>query len=297
MVDDAVASVRAADTSLQRTYRYLRIGVAATVLAIGVAVSLETVRGGLLESISAYYYTPARDVLVGALIAASLGLLALSGRGAQRALLDAAALLAPLVAVVPTPTLTPECGADPCVPASVHASVDTGVATYLIMGALVVVVAVVLGTRVRAGQAALARTWPSIAVAVAVLSGTWAWWGLARASFLGFGHLVVTMAFFALLAAVALIDAGRSDWAPDPRPPQGVRVAYAVIGVLLAVDLIVVVSVVAIMRDAAMRTPVVLVCEAIALVLFGAYWVLQTVGTWERPDPRLRVRSPARPRR
>ncbi|MCR2791919.1 hypothetical protein NQ156_02455 [Microbacterium sp. zg.Y625] len=297
MVDDGAGGGRAADTALRRTYRYLRLGVAATVVAIAVAVTLESRRGGLLESISAYYYTPARDVLVGALIAGSLGLLALSGRGVQRALLDAAALLAPLVAVVPTPTLGSGCGATACVPASAHLSVDNGVATYLVVGALAVVVAVVVGTRADAGQAALARTWPSIALAVAVLTATWAWWGLARTSFLGFGHLVAATGFFALLAAVALIDAGRSDWAPEQPPARGVRVAYAVVGVLLAVDLTVVISVVAIMGDAAMRTPLVFVGEVVALVLFGLYWVLQTVGTWSSADPRLAVSGPGRPRR
>ena len=57
---------------------------------------------GVLPSVSAYYYSPARDVFVGALIAASLALFALSGRGPSRALLDAAALFAPLIALVPT---------------------------------------------------------------------------------------------------------------------------------------------------------------------------------------------------
>ncbi len=297
MVDEGAGGERAADTALRRTYRYLRLGVAGTVVAIAVAVTLESLRGGLRESISAYYYTPARDVFVGALIAGSLGLLALSGRGVQRALLDAAALLAPLVAVVPTPTLTAVCGATPCVPASAHPSVDNGVATYLVVGALTVVVALVIGTRADAGRAALARTWPSIALAIAVLTGTWAWWGIARGSFLGFGHLVAATAFFALLAAVALIDAGRSDWTPEQPPSRGVRATYAIVGVLLAIDLIVVIALVAIMGDDAMRTPIVFVGEVIALGLFGLYWVLQSAGTWNSPDPRLALGFPGRPRR
>ncbi|MCR2826723.1 hypothetical protein [Microbacterium sp. zg.Y909] len=297
MVDDGAGGGGTADTALRRTYRYLRLGVAGTVVAIAVAVTLESFRGGLLESISAYYYTPARDVLVGALIAASLGLLALSGRGVQRALLDAAALLAPLVAFVPTPTLAAGCGAAPCVPASAHPSVETGVATYLVVGALAVVVAVVIGTRADAGRAALALTWPSIVLAVAVLTATWAWWGLARASFLGFGHVVAATGFFALLAVVALIDAGRSDWAPEQPPPRGVRMTYAVVGVLLAVDLTVVIAVVAIMGDDAMRTPIVFVGEVIALGLFGLYWALQSARTWNSADPRLALSSPRRPRR
>lgn len=61
-----------ATTSLQRTYRYLRLAIAGAV------------------------------VVVGALIAVSVCFFALSGRGAERVLLDAAATVVPLVAIVPT---------------------------------------------------------------------------------------------------------------------------------------------------------------------------------------------------
>ena len=91
------------ETSLARTYRYVRLGIAATVVVIAIAVAFAFDDVGVLPSISAYYYSPARNSVVGALIAASFGLFALSGRGLERNLLDAAALLAPLIALVPTP--------------------------------------------------------------------------------------------------------------------------------------------------------------------------------------------------
>ena len=56
-------------TSLERTYRYLRVGIAGTVVAIFVAVAQAATTYGWLTSISDYFYTPARDVFVGALIA------------------------------------------------------------------------------------------------------------------------------------------------------------------------------------------------------------------------------------
>ena len=49
-------------TSSQRTYRYLRIGTAATVVAIFTAVASASTVVGMLPSVSAYYYSPARDV-------------------------------------------------------------------------------------------------------------------------------------------------------------------------------------------------------------------------------------------
>jgi len=284
-------AVRAADTSLRRTYRYLRLGVAGTAVVIAVAVAITVAQLGMLESISAAYYTPARDAFVGALIAASLGLLALSGRGVQRGLLDAAALLAPLVAVVPTPVITiagvEVCGGEACVPASVHPAVDTSVATYLVVGALAVAVAVVLGLRRDAGRAALERVWPSIVLSVIVLAVVWAWWGLGRESFFGFAHFVATAGFFGILAIVSLLDALRTDWSPEPTPSRAVRTAYAVIAGLLALDLVAVTIFVAVGGPAATTFPVVFVCEFVALALFCLYWVLQTANTWNQADPAL----------
>lgn len=69
---------------------------------------------------------------------------ALSGRGAERVLLDAAATVVPLVAIVPTmispgsvPGIDAHCppGRGSCVPASFDAAVRGGVLTSLIVGA------------------------------------------------------------------------------------------------------------------------------------------------------------------
>ena len=50
-------------TSLQRTYRYLRIGIAGTVVVIFVSVGLAAASVGWLTSVSDYFYSPARDAL------------------------------------------------------------------------------------------------------------------------------------------------------------------------------------------------------------------------------------------
>ena len=100
------SALAAGSTSVQRTYRYLRIAIAGTVVVIFAAMAVAAIEVGWLATESDYFYTPARNAFVGALIAAALALVALSGRGAERALLDAAALFAPLIAVVPT-TLAP----------------------------------------------------------------------------------------------------------------------------------------------------------------------------------------------
>ena len=275
----------AISTSLQRTYRYLRIGVAGTVVVIFVSVLLAVPVVGWLTSVSDYFYSPARDAFVGALIAASLALLALSGTGAERALLDAAALFAPLIALVPT-TLAP--GAVPgvdvpcttrCFPPAFEADVDNGVATYLIVGTLTVLVALLL---VALGQVSRSAVWATAAVAVPVLAIVGGLWAFAREAFLQQGHFVATIAFFGLFAAVAILNAFPRRGAP---PAPIFRVLYTAIALLLVIDLVIYI---ALLPGAdASGIPIVLIAEAIALTLFFAFWVVQGIEKWDDTDPRL----------
>ncbi|MEM8926415.1 MAG: hypothetical protein AAGD35_23160 [Actinomycetota bacterium] len=87
-----------------KTYRYLRIaivGMVATVL-IGILIDrLDT--GVLLGSISAYYYTVAGPLFVGALIMIGVSLIVIRGETAtEDVVLNLAGMLAPVVALVPT---------------------------------------------------------------------------------------------------------------------------------------------------------------------------------------------------
>jgi hypothetical protein len=284
-VTPADASV---STSLERTYRYLRIGIAGTVVAIFVAIAQAVTTYGWLTSVSDYFYTPARNVFVGALIAASLALFALSGRGAERALLDAAALFAPLVALVPTTLLpdgvpgieVPSCGPDDaqrCFPPAFEADVANGVGTYLVLGALTLLVALVLAAL---GQVSLAAVWPSLLVAVVVLAVTGLTWAFARDAFLQQAHFVATTAFFALFAAVAVRNAFPRR---GPQPTPVFRVLYTLIAVGLAVTLIA--YVVLLPQADGSGIPIVLIVEAVALALFFAFWVVQGVEKWAEPDP------------
>lgn len=273
----------AVSTSLERTYRYLRIGIAGTVVAIFVAIAQAATTYGWLTSVSDYFYTPARDVFVGALIAASLALFALSGRGAERALLDAAALFAPLVALVPTtlspdavPGVTVPCEGR-CFPPAYEADVANGVAVYLVLGALTLLVALVLAAL---GQVSLAVVWPSLLVAAIVLVATGLTWAFARDTFLQQAHFVATTAFFALFAAVAVRNAFPRR---GPQPTPLFRGLYIGIAVGLVVTLIA--YVVLLPGADGSGIPVVLIVEAIALALFFAFWVVQGIEKWPEPDP------------
>jgi hypothetical protein len=275
----------APSTSLERTYRYLRIGVAGTVVAIFVAVATAAASVGWLPSVSDYFYTPARNVLVGSLIAATLALVALSGRGVQRWLLDAAALFAPLIALVPTtvvpgsvPGVGETCEAT-CFPPVAEPDAENGVVTYLVVGGVVVVVALLL---VALRQVAFRAVGASLAITVSVLVAVGATWTLAREAFLQHAHFAATIAFFALFAAVAMLSAFPRRGAP---PAPVFRALYTAIAVGLVVVLVA--YVVALPQAAEWGIPIVLVTEAAALTLFLMFWVVQGIENWRDPDPSL----------
>jgi hypothetical protein len=270
-------------TSVQRTYRYLRVAIAGTVVVIFVAVGLAATSVGWLTSVSDYFYTPARNAFVGALIAAALALVALSGRGAERALLDAAALFAPLIALVPT-TLAP--GSVPgvavpcphrCFPPEFEADAANGVATYLVVGLLTVLVGVLLAAL---RQVSLDTVGFSLVSSAGVLVVVGAVWLFARDAFLAQGHFVATIAFFGLFATVAVLNAFPRRGAP---PATVFRVLYVAIALGLVAVLVVYI---ALLPDAdATGLPVVLLAEAAALTLFFAFWVVQGVEKWHEADP------------
>jgi hypothetical protein len=270
-------------TSLLRTYRYLRIGIAGTIVVIFISVGVAATSVGWLTSVSDYYYTPARDAFVGALIAAALALAALSGRGPERALLDAAALFLPLVALVPT-TLAP--GTVPgifvpcrtrCFPPAFEADAANGVITYLIAGGLTVVVALLLASL---RQLSLTAVGFSLVTACAVLLAVALTWAFEREAFLQQGHFVAMIAFFGLFATVAILNAFPRRGAP---PAPIFRALYTAIAVLLAAGLVG--YIVLLRQPSGSDLPIGLVAEAAALALFFAFWVVQGIQNWDEVDP------------
>ncbi|MCE3553415.1 hypothetical protein LWC33_18370 [Pseudonocardia sp. RS11V-5] len=93
-----------ADGALGKSYTYLRVAIVGLLIALGVAVCYQSSRQGLfLASVSAYYYTPAQAIFVGALIGLGAAMIALRGRHpAEDTLLNLGGAFAAVVAVVPT---------------------------------------------------------------------------------------------------------------------------------------------------------------------------------------------------
>lgn len=292
----------ALSTSLLRTYRNLRLGIAGTVILIGVAVGVVTADEGVLPSISAYFYTSARSIFVGALIAAAVAILALSGRGIERVLLDAAGIVAPLIALVPTPI---HAGTVPgyeracaptasCTPVSVLRDVNTGVISYLIVGVIVVVATLVVSlARRRAEGIRLSTVLPSLAIAVLVFAAVAVGWWAARDVFLSLAHLLAAIAFFGLIAAVAVVKVFEHPDAPAAAPRPWHRAAYWFIAIAMSVNLVVMVIVVQTGANVGAVPPPVFIGECVALSLFVLFWVLQTIQKWNEADPSF---APAMPR-
>ncbi len=98
----------------RETYRYLRVGIVVLTAVLGSSVVGVAVTEGWVwrGSISAYFYSPARSVFVGALMAIGICLVALQGRlHLEDELLNTAGLLMPFVALVPAPYEATTCGA------------------------------------------------------------------------------------------------------------------------------------------------------------------------------------------
>lgn len=271
----------ATDTSLKRTYQYLRIGIGAAGILIGVAIAVDLINGGVARpSISDYYYSDARNIFVGALVAVSLGLFALSGYGPQRVLLDAAAMFAPLIGLIPAPRATWDEGA-----------ADRGVWTYLVFGTMLLVFVVVLrAVKNRQGVPFDDPTGFHLSIAIAV-----AWLILLAGTFLtcpellrAAGHLAAAGLFFFLIAVIALVHwrerIPKRDPDPDPLTPQppapatkSQKTIYALIGFALLTDVLLLIS--ANFWGKEFGWPVVAVLEAVALVLFSFFWFVQS---WQR---------------
>ncbi len=271
-------------TSTQRTHRYLRLAIGGTVVVIFVAMLTAVPIVGWLASISEYFYTPARNAFVGALIAASLALLALSGRGAERAILDAAALFAPLIALVPSvvgadsvPGLAVPCGT--CVPPAFRLDVANGVTTYLVVLAGVLILGILLSFAGQVQGARFSLVLGAAVFAVVLVAGVafpdW---------FLDWAHFLATIVFFGLIAADAILNA---FWrTTSETPPTWLRVVYIVIAVVLVVDMVVLIIATFVLWDAGGDAPPwILVGEAIALVAFLSFWWLQTWQRWNEVDP------------
>lgn len=294
--------------TVRQTYLYLRLSLIGTIVAIGLAVVLTPKRllpdgNGTLHSISHYYYTPARIVFVGALCAAALALLTLAGKGIQSYLLDIAALLAPLIALIPTPvklnevaTFDPKCATpnDQCIPPDDFEYVRLGFTVWLWLAGLVILIgfvrAGVLAYRARTGSSENEKVPPLVWWTLVVASAIWVfffWTGnWQQAWFHSNAHFTAAGTFFVIVSLVAWIEAvrqrrrraGSQDDDTNRRKMTGYLWTYAFIGIVLFLNTIA--ATVIILVQSKVNTDFapsgVFIVEGIGLIFFAAFFAVQT---------------------
>ena len=268
------------DTAVQ-TYRYLRIGLVGAVVLLAASILIERGEAGCWQtSISGYYYTPVRAILVGTLIAVGFALIVIKGRttGVDVSL-NFAGMLAPLVAVIATTNVGNCWSVDP--PASplnpdgtlatwVVANIDNNVWALLIIGfvgiiAWAVIVAGGLRAIFQSGSPILRRGFlATVAFLVLVLLAFLFW-----DDFYDRAHGLAAVGLFLFLAVAVLLNAREVYDVPGKK---AFFVAYVVIlaaMILAALPLL--------FSDWEHN---VLIVEASEILLFGVFWSVQTVELW-----------------
>ncbi|WP_431070986.1 hypothetical protein [Microbacterium phyllosphaerae] len=294
-------------TTPQKTHRYLRLSLVLIVFTLLVSVVVQSIvvtweplmfGWHPLASISHTFYTAGRDIFVGALLAASVVLLALSGRSRATTLLDVCAVFAPLIAIVPTGLAdTRAVGHLPCpilvdcIPAEDIGTAKAGIAVYAVVVVAVVITMAVIRHRTRTRTPnPSARLVSIIALVTAAVMVALAFWPALNETFpfnfwpVASIHFAVTLVFFGVFAAVPILYAGGPLEPGETPPTPRQRSIYRWIAGLLIVDLLLLV-VALLFRQTFGETPVVLFGEAVALILFALFWCVQTFQRWNDPNP------------
>ena len=265
-----------------KTYRYLRLAMPTLVVLLFAAVTIEWFAGGrrcLQDSISAYYYTPVQAAFVGVLVAVAVCLVAIKGSTEwEDVLLNAAGMFAPIVAFVPTPQ-PGTCRSVPVPAFDTDANVSNNVGALLVMG-----VVAVLGTALVAREERRAGHWErssalglaTSAVLLVIVAAAFVW---ARPGFLDVAHYAAAIAMFACIVGVVLINArglGQNRAISGATRVEAYVNRYVVIAALMIGSLVVML----LWRWATGWQHAVLWIEGVLIVLFAAFWSVQTVELW-----------------
>lgn len=248
-----------------KTYRYLRIAMITVILMLLVAVLVErmnTRTGCWQGSLSAYYYTPVQSVFVGALITIGVCMVALRGvTDAEDTWMNLGGMLAPVVALVPTPN-PGGCRSVGVAVAAAPENIQNNMIALFVAGVigLVAAAATLFGQdSPKVSQVA------GLGLAAAIFVGGVLWFVLGRENFDDNAHYGAAIPLFACIVVVVFLNS-RRQW----------KWRYLTIAILMVVSAVVMVTI----TMAADWAHGILVVEATLIVLFGVFWVIQTVERW-----------------
>lgn len=269
------------------TYRYLRVAIPILVVVLSASVVHQVFTADpncWLGSISAYYYTAVRAVFVATLCAIGTSLIVLRGNTDREDLvLDVTGFLAYLVAFIPTPLADlvvpaePTCGRSN-VPSEEQlvAAIDNNLTAVLVGAAATLLVLVWFQWAGRvAGDGEL--TVATVLFAVLVVGVWWLFW-TERELVRDWGHLAAAVVMFAGIVLVVAMNAFTRRWLdPQSRPARApYRGLYRIILALMVLTVVVLgpLALLGVVDHA------VFWLEALLIVLFGLFWVVQTQELW-----------------
>lgn len=275
-----------------KTYRYLRVAMIGMVVLLGAALLHEWWATGwrcLQPSVSAYYYTPARGVLVGSLVVVGVCLVVIKGNTVwEDILLNLGGAVTPLIALVPTPYPGP-CRSVPMEVSDTPANVANNVSALLVLGLAGIVITIVVARRaLRPGQrlepavrfGVLAMVVLYVAVLIVFLA--------ARSLFLDYAHYAAALVLFVCMVAVVTINAwayGRQRAEGAVPSPSDYANGYAAVAVVMVGSLLLMLG----WRALFGWDHAVLWVEGVLVGCFAVFWALQTRELWGQG-----VRAPVR---
>ncbi len=305
--DEEVEFTHEHGQELTVTYRSLRLALVLAVLMLGVSVLAEVIRASeLRESLSSYFYSPTRSILVGVLLVIGFSLIAIHvAQLWEEFWLTLGGMFAIIVALVPTapPSCTLDVAADAAIPAGGPVptplvrdiadrsilecfphGVDDGLPGWVVAGvwnnvlALIVVglIAVFVALRYTnwTGGRSSALMWSLVVAAVSLVVGGllfWLWDDFRERT-----HGVAAILTFVCFGAVALIN----GWLRSGENSGKFLWTYrsVTIGMIVAFVVFLVVQL-----AGGFRTDVFWL-EAVEIVLFAIFWLAQTIQHWHEAD-------------
>lgn len=274
LVLKAAGSTGGGDSGIRQTYFALRVGAALFLGLLVFSISHQIVvsEACLQQSVSAYYFTPARAVFIGALCAVGACLVIYRGSNdTENVVLDYTGFMAFVVAFVPTGVDRSCTPSNVPGPADLAALVDNSVSALLLAG----VVAVVLGIAVRwlrpnAEGPLSPYAKAALGASLSALTAGMVWFLYWPEAFQRYGHAVAAGALFVGIAAVVGLNA--AGFAKrEPGTSRMDRNWY--LAVLAAMVLSLAAMLIA---KAAGYQHWFFTLEAALILEFAAFWVLQT---------------------
>ncbi|MCU1344507.1 MAG: uncharacterized protein JWL70_773 [Acidimicrobiia bacterium] len=288
MSEQQAAIEAVSDFTARQTYRHIRIGMVVAAFALGVSVLYEHFTSAdrwsklcWQGSISAYYWTPAHSVFVGALTAIGLSMIVLTTYGPyENMFLNLAGTMALLVALIP-PARPGRCAASRPVDLSVGFDVANNVFAFFLgaaaaLATTLALVSVVHKTPPMAGQAQRKAWQVQVVVQAGVLFGLAIWHFVVKHGFQSFAHPASAVLMFVFIFIVVVINAHKATVSDSFRTLYALVQWFMVGSVALLLGVKGIVSLGSRSWD-----HYILLIEIAMIISFAAFWSLQTAELWK----------------